>query len=201
MNVNLIYFSGILLILIFVIPYFAYGQESRNLCFDNSVPFKKITTTYDILIPFSSTNFTIFEPNEISIPINTIVRWINLNNSTYSINIFKENNMTDRINFNIEALGGTYSYNFSKSGEYKYYNINNKNNLGKIIVGDTIQKGKFITMTVWTNLPLKTTELKRILISIEPNFETTNIKIPENSPIKYNFTIANPSGVNIYNKE
>ena len=56
MNINLIYFSGILLRLIFVMLYFAYGQESRNLCFYDSVPFKKITTTYDILIPFSSTN-------------------------------------------------------------------------------------------------------------------------------------------------
>ena len=40
--------------------------------------------------------------------------------------------MTDKINFNIDALGGTYSYNFSKSGEYKYYSTNNKNNTGKI---------------------------------------------------------------------
>ena len=198
---RLICFSGFSLLLIFLIPYFAYGQESLNTCFDNSVPFKKITTTYDILIPFSSTNFTIFEPNEISIPINTIVRWINLNNSTYNIDVFKENDAIDRINFNIEALGGTYSHNFSKTGEYKYYNTNSKNNSGKITVGDTIQKGKYTTMTIGTNFPLKTIELKRVLISIEPNFETTNIKIPDGGPIKYNFTIANPSGVNIYNKE
>ena len=189
-------------ILIFVIPFFAFSQESKDICFDTSVPFKEITTTYDILIPFSSTDFTIFEPNEIAIPINTIVRWINLNNSTYKIEVFKENNTTtDTINFNIDALGGTYSHNFSKAGEYKYYNTNNKYNFGKIIVGDTIQKGKYITMTIGTNYLLKTTELKRILISIEPNFETTNIKVPEDSPITYNFTIANPSGVNIYNKE
>ena len=71
--------------------------------------------------------------------------------------------MTDKINFNIDALGRTYSYNFSKLGEYKYYSTNNKNNTGKITVGDTIQKGKFITTTVGTNLFLKTTELKRIL--------------------------------------
>jgi plastocyanin len=186
--------------LIFVIPFFVYAQ-STDICFDSSVSFKEITTTYDILIPFSSTNFTIFEPNVISIPINTIVRWINLNNSTANLDVFKENNTTDRINFNIEPLGGTYSHNFSKAGEYKYYNTINKNNSGKITVGDTIQKGEFIKMTIGTNSPLKTTELKRILISIEPNFETTNIKVPKDSPIKYNFTITNPLGVNIYNKE
>jgi plastocyanin len=188
-------------IFILVIPLFSFGQESKDICFDTSAPFKEITTTYDILIPFSSTDFIIFEPNEIAIPINTIVRWINLNNSTYNIDVLKENNTPDRINFNIGALGGTYSHNFSESGEYKYYNANNKYNFGKITVGDTIQKGKYITMTIGTNFPLKTTELKRVLISIEPKFETTNIKVPEDSPIRYNFTIANPVGINIYNKE
>ena len=203
MNIKSIYVSsGIILILIILIPYIAYGQDSQDMCFDVSVSMKEITTTYDILIPFSTTNISIFEPNEISIPVNTVVRWINLNNSTYNINVVKENNATtNTVNFDIETLGGTYSHKFSKAGEYKYYNINNKNNPGKITVGDTIQKGKFTTMTMGTNLPIKTSELKKRTLSLEPNFETTNIQIPENGPIKYNFTITNPLGINIYSKE
>lgn len=199
MNIEPIYFGGVgILLLIILIPYLAYSQ-SQNTCLD--VSFKEITTTYDILIPFSTTNISIFEPNEISIPVNTMVRWINFNNYTYNISLFPEKNNTDRIEFDIQALGGSYSHNFSKPGVYTYFNIDNKIYQGKITVGDTIQKGKFTTMTMGTNLPVKTSELQRRTILIEPNFETTGIQVPKNSPIQYNFTIVNPVGTPIYNKE
>lgn len=202
MGIRLFAFSALSLFLsIILIPCLSYGQESLEPCFDYAWSFKEITTTYDIIIPFSTTNISIFEPNEISIPVNTMVRWINLNNSTYNIGLLTENNLTEKIDFDIESLGGSYSHNFSKPGIYEYYNTDIKNQQGKITVGDTIQKGKFATMTMGTNLPMKTNELKKRTITIEPNFETTGLQVPKHNPIQYNFTIIDPLGSPIYNKK
>lgn len=182
-------------------PNLSQGQEPIDLCFSHASEFKVITSNFDILIPFSTTSIAIFEPNEISIPVNTMVQWINLNNVTYNIEIVKENNQTQRIDFDLKDLGGSYAHNFSNPGVYSYHNTDNKSHQGKITVGDAIQKGKFTTMTMGINLPLKTTELKRITFTVEPNFESTGIRVPKDSPLIYNFTIINPVGTPIYNKE
>lgn len=187
------------------------SQQSNTLCFDdesNLIDQAPTIASYDIFIPFTNKNQTTFEPMEVNLPINTQVRLINLDNNPHNIVIstINNNNTSDTSNFNpliekVVSMGEHFTYNFTNPGVYNYFDKKHSDLRGTIVIGDTIQRGESMSMTIGANLPIKTTELKRIGFLIEPNLEKSDITFPNDLPLSYNFTINNPYGYPIYNKK
>jgi len=180
------------------------------LCFDDKNILDQAPTiaSYDMIIPFTNKNQTTFEPMEVNLPVNTQVRLINLDNNQHNIIISTSNNsISNTSNFGsplvekVVSLGDLITYNFTNTGIYEYFDKNYPELKGKIVVGDTLQRGDNMSMTIGVNLPINTTELQRIGFLIEPNLEKTNIIFPDDLPLAYNFTINNPYGYPIYNKK
>jgi plastocyanin len=185
-------------------------QQSNTLCFDDKEIAEQISTiaSYDIIIPFTNKNQTTFEPMEVNLPVNTQVRMINLDNTPHHIIIIvaTNNNTSNSGNPLVEkvvSLGELITYNFTNPGIYEYFDKNYPDIRGTIVIGDAIQRGEYMSMTIGANLPINTTELKRIVFLIEPNLEKSNIDFPNDLPLpfSYNFTINNPYGTPIYNKQ
>ena len=188
-------------------------QQSNTLCFDDKNILDQIPTiaSYDIFIPFTNKNQITFEPMEVNLPLNTQVRLINLDNNQHHIIISttnnNDNNTSNTSNFGnpliekVVSLGDLITYNFTNPGIYDYFDKNYPDIRGTIVVGDAIQRGEYMSMTIGANLPINTTEFKRIVFLIEPNQEKANITFPNDLPLAYNFTINNPYGYPIYNKK
>ena len=185
-------------------------QQSNTLCFDDREIAEQISTiaSYDIIIPFTNKNQTTFEPMEVNLPVNTQVRMINLDNTPHHIIIIVaiNNNTSNSGNPLVEkvvSLGELITYNFTNPGIYEYFDKNYPDIRGTIVIGDAIQRGEYMSMTIGSNLPINTTELKRTVFLIEPNLKKSNIDFPNDLPLplSYNFTINNPYGYPIYNKQ
>jgi plastocyanin len=180
----------------------ADSQQSNTLCFDdknNLIDQAPTIASYDIIIPFTNKNQTTFEPMEVNLPVNTQIRLINLDNNPHNIVISTNNN--DILNEKVVSLGELITYNFTNPGIYNYFDEKHSDQRGTIVIGDAIQRGEYMSMTIGANLPINTTELKRIGFLIEPNLEKSNLIFPNDLPLAYNFTINNPYGYPIYNKK
>jgi plastocyanin len=192
----------------------AYNQQLNTLCFtkdNNSVTAAPTLASYDIIIPFTNKNQTTFEPMEVGIPKDTEIRWINLDNKPHNIIISTNTKSTINTSNTLKygnqlfekgiSLGELITYNFTNPGVYNYFDKDFPSTTGTITVGDAIEKGENMTMNIGANLPINSTELKRIVFLIEPKSDKINIHFPDDLPLAYNFTLNNPYGYPIYNKK
>ena len=152
--------------------------------------------SYSITIPFSSSNFSNFDPADVSIPVGMTLIWFNDANSLHSVTTNMSKNSLHSIatpekidSGPILSNGGSFIHTFSKPGTYNYYDKFDPFMHGRINVGTSIETGENMNMIIGGNKSssFNPNESRRIVLSFIP----TTISIPPTTALTYQVTISN----------
>jgi plastocyanin len=147
--------------------------------------------SYAITIPFSSSNFSNFDPVDVSIPLGMTVIWFNDANSLHSVTTIanKSYSPPQKVDSGpIPPNGGSFIHTFSKPGTYEYHDKFNPHTHGTISVGTGIQPSKNMNMMIGGNTSsFNPNEARRTMLSFIPK----TVSIPPTISLTYQVTILN----------
>lgn len=149
--------------------------------------------SYAIMIPFSSSGESHFEPAEVNIPLGMTVIWFNNDNAYHTVTTISNSTITPPEKFDsnfISTNGGSYIHTFNKIGTYDYYDKQHPSTHGRIIVTGGMEKGKHMNMLIGGNATFNPNELSRITLRFVP----TDVTLPPAQSLQYNITLLDSKG-------
>ena len=149
--------------------------------------------SYAIMIPFSSSGESHFEPSEVNIPLGMTVVWFNNDHAYHTVTTISNNSVTppEKLDSSlIPTNGGSYIHTFSKIGTYDYYDKQHPSTHGRIIVTEGMEKGKHMNMLIGGNATFNPNELSRITLRFVPS----DVNLPPDRALGYNVTLLDSKG-------
>ena len=108
--------------------------------------------SYAMVIPFTSTGESYFEPAEANVPLGMTVIWFNHDHAYHTVTtVSNGSNFVLQKKSNsgfIPMNGGSYIHTFNKVGKYNYYNQQHPSTHGIITVTEGMEKGKNLNMLI-----------------------------------------------------
>lgn len=154
--------------------------------------------SYAIMIPFTSSGESHFEPSEVNIPLGMTVIWFNNDHAYHTVTTISNSSITPPEQFDsnfIPTNGGSFIHTFNKIGTYDYYDKQHPSTHGRIIVTEGMEKGKHMNMLIGGNATFNPNELSRITLRFVP----TDVTLPPAHALGYNVTLLDSKGSPLFN--